>query len=197
MLKVPSQTPQTPQLPSSETIDPDGDLILSAGSSPSDYKRFLVSRNTLRLASPVWKSKISSGKGHGAIANEVRMSDASEIMRLILLLAHLQTEKTPSMLPLQKIVELARSCARYKCPSVARDRVELWMQKYTGEGIHWVDDAAGWVFVGWTFGLRDIFTQGVGFVLEHETPAVISELAENKFPPGIKGGQLELISEPP
>ena len=56
-----------------------------------------------------------------------------------------------------------------------------------GEGIHWTDDAACWMMVAWTFGLRDVFVQAVGYVLYHETAGVIAELPGEKFPPGVKG----------
>jgi hypothetical protein len=108
-------------------------------------------------------------------------------MRNLLLLAHLQSEKTPREQEMRQIVDLAGVCEKYKTAGVARDRVRIWMGPYLVNGVRSLDEAVDWAKIGWVFGHKDIFQQAVAYVLDTETPGTVAELDEKRFPTGVKG----------
>lgn len=195
-----TETPSVPtqvQHQTSEAIDADGDLTLVVGSDA--ITRFRVSKVAMRLASPVWKIMLT-GRFAEASAKEVKLpADEPEIMRYLLLIAHLQLSKLPPSLSLDRLAKVAKLCDKYDCADMAIDRAQRWSlnhdsltsKKGNEKPIQSTGDAVCWAWVGWVFGLEKFFRKAYSYLLDNVSPVEVASLDE--LPPGIKGELTVLI----
>jgi hypothetical protein len=145
-----------PEDENSITIDPYGDRSLIIGDG-KNQKRFLVSSNAMRLASPIWKSMFTGPYKEGT-AKEIPFPEGKPDAFLITLqIAHLRFADLPSLLDFQGLVNLAIVCDEYDmvptvCPFLAKwiTPLEPLANKIGFEE---------WLFVAWTFGYPKIFEQ--------------------------------------
>jgi hypothetical protein len=101
-----------PEDENSITIDPYGDRSLIIGDG-KNQKRFLVSSNAMRLASPIWKSMFTGPYKEGT-ATEIPFPEGKPDAFLITLqIAHLRFADLPSLLDFQGLVNLAIVCDEY------------------------------------------------------------------------------------
>ena len=143
-----------PEDENSITIDPYGDRSLIIGDG-KNQKRFLVSSNAMRLASPVWKSMFT-GPYKEAVAKEIPFPEGKPDAFLITLrIAHLRFDDLPSLLDFQELVNLAIVCDEYDMVPTVRPFLTKWITP-----LEPLADKIGfeeWLFVAWTFGCPEIF----------------------------------------
>jgi BTB/POZ domain len=174
------------------TFDSYGDYILIIGDGETQ-KRFLVSSNAMRLASPVWKAMIT-GPYEEATAKEISFPEGKpEAFLIVLRIAHLQFEDLPSSLDFQELVNLAIICEEYDLVRIVRPFLKRWIEPLEplAEKIGFEE----WLFVAWTFSYPKVFekiTQKL--VLNASTNAdgqclnEAEDVLDDRFmPPGIIG----------
>jgi len=136
------------------SIDPYGDRTLIVGNG-ENQKRFLVSSNAMRLASPVWRAMFTGPYREGT-AIEIPFPDGNPDAFLITLrIAHLQFNNLPSSLDFQGLVNLALVCDVYDMVQIVRPFITKWIEPLEplAEKIGFEE----WLLVAWTFSYPKIF----------------------------------------
>ncbi|KAF2804007.1 uncharacterized protein BDZ99DRAFT_452478 [Mytilinidion resinicola] len=117
-----------------------------------------VCRGALCLASPVWNAMLSD-KWAERSEKEVEFPDDNpEALLIVLGIAHLRFKERPKVLLYRQLVELAVICDKYDTVAVIRPFLQEWIgfeEMKVGPGME------EWIFVAWTFGIKDKFIRGV------------------------------------
>jgi hypothetical protein len=145
-----------PEDENSITIDPYGDRSLIIGEK-ENQKRFLVSSNAMRLASPVWE-RMFTGPYKEGTAKEIPFPEGKpDALLIVLRIAHLRFKDLPLLLDFQELVNLAVVCDEYDLVPTVRPFLTKWITP-----LEPLADKIGfeeWLFVAWTFGYPKIFEQ--------------------------------------
>ncbi|KAF2497605.1 hypothetical protein BU16DRAFT_319275 [Lophium mytilinum] len=153
-------TPPKPSTPEPITPEPvtlanPSDLTLIVGPLGQSIH---VSRGALRLASPVWNTMFSDQWAESSKKEVQFPDDDPEALLIVLGIAHLRFKERPKVLLYRQLVELAVICDKYDTVAVIRPFLQEWIgyeEMKVGPGTE------EWIFVAWTFGIRDKFVNGV------------------------------------
>jgi hypothetical protein len=135
-----------------------GDLVLLVGEDLGPVYRFRVSRNTLCMASPVWRAMLS-GEFIESKLNEIPFADDEpEALLLVLRIAHLRFHEIPQQLPDEKLVEVATICDKYDTVAVCRPFIRDWIAPWIKSRRFMKEGNEGFLWIAWVFGYRREFT---------------------------------------
>jgi hypothetical protein len=108
------------QLPPLVELCANGDLTLLVGEDFGPASRFRVSRNTMCMASPVWRAMLS---GPFSEANkdidEITYADDNPVALLVILrIAHLKFASISRKTTLEELVDIATICDKYNTVAI-------------------------------------------------------------------------------
>lgn len=118
--------------PPTKDVYRNGDLMLVVGEDFGPAHRFRVSRDTMCMASPVWRAMLSrDGQFSEASQKEVTFGvDDPEALLLILQIAHLEFSEALQKINLQKLVDVAILCDKYDTVAMVRPFIPGWVQPF-------------------------------------------------------------------
>jgi len=117
----------------------------------NEPKKFTVSSNALRLASPVWEKMIDPLlSGENGEVKQLGLLDFTMVDNralFILSIAHLQKWKVPKRLDYKTLLQVAVLCDRYNCLRIVQPWLEGWMYDQVGEST-WMARRIGCLLLG-------------------------------------------------
>lgn len=121
--------------PSTKDVYRNGDLMLVVGEDFGPAHRFRVSRDTMCMASTVWRAMLSrEGQFSEATQKEVAFPDDDpHAFYLILQVAHLQFAKALQQMNLEDLAEVAILCDKYDTVALVRPFIPGWVQPFLCE----------------------------------------------------------------
>jgi hypothetical protein len=161
----------------------DADLTLLVGESP--VHRFMVSRNTLCMASPVFRAMLT-GRFIEAWKDEIQLEgDDPDAMLIVLRIAHLRFSEVKRFFRKpSELVSLAIICDKYDMVATCRPFIHDWMKKWLNKHDDNEEDrdenreyriGQEGLWTAWVFGYTAMFTLHA-FILA----SIISTDAEDK-----------------
>lgn len=115
--------------PPTKDLYRNGDLMLVAGEDFVPAHRLRVSRDTVCMASPVWRAIHSwDGQFSEAPSKEVTFgNDDPKALPLILQMAPFQFSEVLQKMVLQKLVDIAILCNKYDTVAMVRPFIPGWV----------------------------------------------------------------------
>jgi len=159
-MTAPSETAVSPTI-----LDPDGDILLTVGSSPKWAKTFKVSSSAMRRASPVWKAMLFGGwaesKKDGG--QEWRVSlpeDDPTATGLVLAIIHSHFELVPKHPAFSQLLLFTVVADKYDVVGCCRPWVDEWIR--TVDTVPTVKTNSSWTaHIAWNLGKESLFVASV------------------------------------
>jgi hypothetical protein len=196
---------EAPSIPLRVDLCPNADLTLLVGDTHHVH-RFKISRNTLCMASSVFRAMLV-GKFLESQEDEVELEgDDPRALLTVLRIAHLRcSEVRRTFTYCTQLVDIATICDKYDLVAICRPFVSDWVESWLSDKSLFEYEERLWI--AWVFGYEQEFTRIAdhlrfqisigddGFYM-FDDAMVHNQHAEENLPPGIIGEHLQYMMLP-
>jgi hypothetical protein len=137
-------------------------MLVGNEAVPGGLRRFYVSRPHVEQISARWRNTIQRNtstlfRGLRRTRPILFPDDDANTIRLVLLIAHLQSQKLPKRLSLAELVSLAKVAERYDLNHILISYLDTWLAPHRARLLE--TGYEQWLYVAWQFGLEDDFLE--------------------------------------
>jgi hypothetical protein len=173
-----------------------GDLVLLVGEDFGSTHQFRVCRNTLCMASPVWRAMLSGEFVEAKLGEIPFADDDPDALLLVLRIAHLRFHEIPQQMTRHKLVEVATICDKYDTVAMCRPFIRDWMKPWLKVMVFNRPGNEEFLWITWVFGYAKEFTRLAKYLQtsiytddagNYIANGVKIEILDNNMPPDLFG----------